>query len=111
MKLKRMKGCAAKEVPSYINKFMWWERFGKTSWEAMNYGIREISQQYPVRLFSAFITGFFFQSHHTFKKIALQIYRRKTVAPGISYGIYTMTRIRLDNNSHPPNPSVEAISA
>ena len=36
MKLKRMKGCAAKEIPSYLDEFMWWERFGKTPREAMN---------------------------------------------------------------------------
>ena len=36
MKLKRMRGCAAKEVPSYLNEFMWRERFGKTSREAMD---------------------------------------------------------------------------
>ena len=48
MKLKRMRGCAAKEVPSYLDEFMWRERFGKTSREAMDSIIRDIAQQYPV---------------------------------------------------------------
>ena len=48
MKLKRMRGCAVKEVPSYLDEFMWWERFGKTPLEALNGIMRDIAQQYPV---------------------------------------------------------------
>ena len=48
MKLKRMRVCVAKEVPSYLDEFMWRERFGKTSREAMDSIIRDIAQQYPV---------------------------------------------------------------
>ena len=40
----------AKEVPSYLDEFMWRERFGKTSREAMDSIIRDIAQQYPVWL-------------------------------------------------------------
>ena len=48
MKLKRMRGCAAKEVPSYLDEFMWRERFGKTPREALNGIMHDIAQQYPV---------------------------------------------------------------
>ena len=47
MKLKRMRGCAAKEVPSYLDEFMWRERFVKTPREAMNGIMCDIAQQYP----------------------------------------------------------------
>ena len=33
-KLKRMRGCRATELPSYMDEFMWRERFGKTAGEA-----------------------------------------------------------------------------
>ena len=48
MKLKRMRGCAAKEVPIYLDEFMWRERFGKTPREVLNDIMRDITQQYPV---------------------------------------------------------------
>ena len=48
MKLKRMRGCAAKEVPSYLDEFMWRERFGKTPREVLNGIMRDIAQQCPV---------------------------------------------------------------
>ena len=35
-------------IPSYIDKFMWRERFGKTAREAMDDIIYDIAQQYPV---------------------------------------------------------------
>ena len=60
-------------------------------------------------LFFFFFTGFF-QSHHTFKRLHLQTYRWISVAPGINNGMYTINRMGLHNNSHPPSPSVEAIS-
>ena len=74
MKLKRMRGCAAKEVPSYLDEFMWRERFGKTPREALNGIMRDIANNIlfePSLFFSPFffvITGFF-QSHH-FQKMA-----------------------------------------
>ena len=75
MKLKRMRGCAAKEVPSYLDEFMWRERFGKTPREVLNGIMRVLHNNIlfePSLLFSPFfffvITGFF-QSHH-FQKMA-----------------------------------------
>ena len=40
-------GCAAKEVSSYLDEFMWRERFVKTPQEAMNSIMCDIAQQYP----------------------------------------------------------------
>ena len=48
MKLKRMKGCRAEEIPGYLDEFMWREHFGKTAREALDGIIHDISQQYPV---------------------------------------------------------------
>ena len=48
MKLKWMRGCAAKEVPSYLDEFMWRERFVKTPREAKNGIMHDIAQQYPI---------------------------------------------------------------
>ena len=48
MKLKRMKGCRAEEIPGYLDEFMWRERFGKTAREALDGIMHDISQQYPV---------------------------------------------------------------
>ena len=48
MKLKQTTGCAAKEVPSYLDEFMWRERFVKTPREAMNGIMCDIAQQYPI---------------------------------------------------------------
>ena len=48
LKLKRMKGCHADQLPSYLDEFMWRERFGETSRNAWNNIILHISQQYPV---------------------------------------------------------------
>ena len=47
MKLKWMRECAAKEVPSYLDEFMCRERFVKTPREAMNGIMCDIAQQYP----------------------------------------------------------------
>ena len=74
MKLKWMRGCAVKEVPSYLDEFMWRERLVKTPREAINGIMCDIAQQYPFEpslLFSPFfvdITGFY-KSHH-FQKMA-----------------------------------------
>ena len=47
-KLKRVKGCAADQLPSYIDEFMWRETYGKTGTEALTNIIHCISTQYPV---------------------------------------------------------------
>ena len=35
-KLKNMKGCHASQLPSYLDEFMWRERFGQTKADAFN---------------------------------------------------------------------------
>jgi transposase-like protein len=47
-KLKRMKGCHAGQLPSYLDEFLWRERYGKTGGEAWISIIRDIAGQYPV---------------------------------------------------------------
>ena len=47
-KLKRMKGCAAHQLASYLDEFMWRERHGRTASEALQNIMRDISTQYPV---------------------------------------------------------------
>ena len=47
-KLKRMKGCDGDQLPSYLDKFMWRERHGKTGHEALHDMMRDIADQYPV---------------------------------------------------------------
>ena len=47
-KLKRMKGCHAGQLPSYLDEFLWRERYGKTGGEAWIGIIRNIAAQYPV---------------------------------------------------------------
>ena len=46
--LKRMKGCTANQLPSYLDEFMWKERHGTTRREAFNNIMRDIAIQYPV---------------------------------------------------------------
>lgn len=48
IKFKRMKGCHASVLPSYLDEFMWRERYGKTANEAFNSILRDIASQYPV---------------------------------------------------------------
>lgn len=48
LKLKRMKGCHAHELPSYLDEFMWRERFGDTSRSALHNVFRDIAYFYPV---------------------------------------------------------------
>ena len=43
-KFKRMKGCHANQLPSYLDEFMWRERHGATRRVAM----RDIAMQYPL---------------------------------------------------------------
>ena len=47
-----MKGCAADQLPSYIDEFMWSERYGKTGAEARTNIIHCISTQYPVLVYT-----------------------------------------------------------
>ena len=47
-KLKRMKGCHADQLPSYLDEFVWRERYGKGGGEAWNNIIRDIATQCPV---------------------------------------------------------------
>ena len=47
-KLKRMKGCHAHQISSYLDEFMWRERHGRTGNAAMRNIMTEIAQQYQV---------------------------------------------------------------
>ena len=47
-KLKRMKGCHADQLPSYLDEYMWWERYGSTQRLALENILHDIAQQYPV---------------------------------------------------------------
>jgi len=47
-KLKRMKGCHAHQILSYLDKFMWRERYGQSKRVAFNSIMRDIAHQYPV---------------------------------------------------------------
>ena len=47
-KLKRMKGCRATELPSYMDEFVWRERYGKTAGEALRNIMAYIAAFYPV---------------------------------------------------------------
>ena len=47
-KLKRMKGCHSHQLPSYLDEFLWRERYGRTAGVAFNNIMRDIAIQYPV---------------------------------------------------------------
>ena len=47
-KFKRMKGVIPRQLPSYLDEFMWRERHGKTANLAHNNLMRDIATQYPV---------------------------------------------------------------
>ena len=47
-KLKRMKGCVADQIPSYLDEFMWRERHGTLRRLAFTNIMRDIAAQYPV---------------------------------------------------------------
>ena len=47
-KLKRMKGCVADQIPSYLDEFMWRERHGTSQRLAFTNIMRDIAAQYPV---------------------------------------------------------------
>ena len=48
IKLKRMKGCHADEIPEYLDEFMWRERYGKFTGEAFENLAKDIADLYPV---------------------------------------------------------------
>ena len=48
IKLKRMRGCHDEQIPSYLDEFMWFERYGTTPQQAWISIIQDIAQQYPV---------------------------------------------------------------
>ena len=48
IKLKRMRGCHADQLPSYIDEFMWRERHGQTKRQAFSNILENISVIYPV---------------------------------------------------------------
>lgn len=48
LRLKRMKGCHRHMLASYLDEFMWRERYGKTRQEALQNIIRDIAACYPV---------------------------------------------------------------
>ena len=47
-KLKQMKGCHEHQLPSYLDKFMWRERYGRTAGMAWQNILQDIATQYPV---------------------------------------------------------------
>ena len=48
IKLKRMRGCHRSQLPSYLDEFMWWERYGKCSEDVLENIYRDIAIWYPV---------------------------------------------------------------
>ena len=47
-KLKRMKGCHGHQLPSYLDEFMWRERYGTSTLLALQNIMMDIAVQYPV---------------------------------------------------------------
>jgi len=47
-KLKRMKGCHGHQLPSYLDEFMWQERYGTSTILALQNIMMDIAVQYPV---------------------------------------------------------------
>ena len=47
-KLKRMKGCHEEQIPSYLDEFMWRERYGQSCLQTLNNIMGDIAHQYPV---------------------------------------------------------------
>ena len=47
-KLKRMKGCHAHQLSSYLDEFMWRERYGPKKYQAFHAVMTDIAAQYPL---------------------------------------------------------------
>ena len=48
IKLKRMRGCHRSQLPSYLDEYMWRERYGKKSDDVLSNIYRDIALWYPV---------------------------------------------------------------
>ncbi len=48
LKLKRIKGCHSHQIPSYLDEFMWNERYGQTSGSKWTNILNDNTTQYPV---------------------------------------------------------------
>ena len=48
IRFKKMKGCHESQLPSYLDEFMWRERYGSTAGTALDSIISNIATQYPV---------------------------------------------------------------
>ena len=48
IKLKLMRGCHKTQLPSYLDEFMWRERYGKTAGDAVANIFHDIAIWYPV---------------------------------------------------------------
>ena len=48
IKLKRMRGCHAQQLPGYLDEFMWCERYGRSAGSAFTNLMSDIATQYPV---------------------------------------------------------------
>ena len=48
IKLKRMHGCHEHQLPSYLDEFMYRERYGRTTGVCFNSTVSNIATQYPV---------------------------------------------------------------
>ena len=48
IKLKRMRGCHENQLPSYLDEYMYRERFGNTATQLFNSIMSDIVTQYPV---------------------------------------------------------------
>ena len=48
IKFKRMRGVDSNQLPSYLDEFMWFERYGKTRADRFDNIARDIAIQYPV---------------------------------------------------------------
>ena len=50
-KLKRMRGCHSHQLPSYLDEFMWRERYGETARDALEKIMRDIAPTTDIILF------------------------------------------------------------
>ena len=48
MKIKAMRGCTLDQLSSYLDEFMWKERYGQTVGDAFNSMLRHITEYYPL---------------------------------------------------------------